>query len=69
MLKKDNDMKWSEEAHKSFHAMKLALTTALVLISPDYIDDFIIFSFASKHIIVAVLMQKRDKDRDANSIF
>jgi hypothetical protein len=36
MLKKDNDVKWSEEARKSFHAVKLALTTAPVLISPDY---------------------------------
>jgi len=61
MLKKDNDVKWFEEARKSFHAIKLALTTTPVLISLDYSIDFIIFSFASKHTMAAVLMQKRDK--------
>jgi len=61
MLKKDNDVKWSEEAHKSFHDVKLALTIAPVLINPDYSIDFVIFSFASKHTMAAVLMQKRDK--------
>eukprot|EP00253_Pinus_taeda_P016379 PITA_16379 len=61
MLKKDNEVKWFEEARKSFHAVKLALTTALVLISPDYSDDFNIFPFASKRTMAAVLIQKRDK--------
>ena len=61
MLKKDNEVKWSEEAHKSFHVVKLSLTTAPVFISPDYNDEFIIFSFASDHTMAAILMQKRDK--------
>ena len=61
MLKKDNDVKWSKESCKSFHAVKLALTTAPVLVSPDYSIDFIIFSFASEHTMAVVLMQKRDK--------
>ena len=56
MLKKDNEIKWSEEARKSFHAVNLALTTAPILISPDYTDDFIIFSFASKHTMATILM-------------
>jgi len=58
MLNKDNEVKWSEEARKSFHAMKLALTTTPVLIILHYIDDFIRFSFASEHTMVAILMQK-----------
>ena len=60
MLKKDHDVKWSEEARNSFHAVKIALITALVLIGLDYSIDFIIFSFASEHTMVAILMQKRD---------
>jgi len=39
----------------------LSLTTTPILISPDYSDDFIIFSFASEHTLAAVLMQERDK--------
>lgn len=69
MLKNDNEVKWSEEARKSFHAMKLSLTISPSLISPDYIDYFIIFSFASEHTIIVVLMQKWDKTEMPISFF
>ena len=38
--------------------VKLALTQAPVLISPDFSKDFLIFSFASEHTVAAVLLQK-----------
>ncbi len=60
MLKKDNQMKWTEEAVKSFNLVKLALSSAPVLVSPDYTQDFILFSFALEHTMAAVLLQKRD---------
>eukprot|EP00253_Pinus_taeda_P005978 PITA_05978 len=60
MLKKDSQVKWMEEAAKSFNIVKLALSSALVLISPDYTQDFILFSFASDHTMAAVLLHKRD---------
>ena len=60
MLKKVSVVKWTEEAMKFFNLVNLALSSALILISQDYSQDFILFSFASKHIVVAVLMQKRD---------
>lgn len=56
MLKKENDLKWYEEARKSCHALNPALTIAPILISPDYSNDFIIFSFASKHTMATILM-------------
>lgn len=61
MLKKDSQVPWTEEAVKSFNLVKLALSLAPVLISPDYTQDFILFSFASKHTMAAVLMQKKDE--------
>ena len=61
MLKKNSDVKWSEDAQKYFHSVKFSLTTATILISPDYTSDFITFSFASEHTMAVVLMQKRDK--------
>eukprot|EP00253_Pinus_taeda_P018003 PITA_18003 len=60
MLKKDSQMKWTEEAVKSFNLVKLALSSAPVLVSPDYTQDFILFSFASEHTMATVLLQKRD---------
>jgi len=60
MLKKDSQVKWTEEAVKYFNLVKLALSSALVLVSADYTQDFILFSFASEHTMAAVLLQKRD---------
>eukprot|EP00253_Pinus_taeda_P008687 PITA_08687 len=50
MLKKDSQVKWTEEVVKSFNLVKLALSLALVLISLDYTQDFILFSFASRDV-------------------
>jgi len=60
MLKKDSQVKWTEEAVKSFNLVKLALSLAPTLIRLDYTQDFILFSFASEHTLAAVLMQKRE---------
>jgi len=56
MLKKDSVVKWTEEAIKSFNLVKLALSSASILISPDYFQDFILFSFASDHTMAVVFM-------------
>lgn len=56
MLKKDTRIKWNIEAKQYFDLVKHALTKAPILISPDFTKDFIIFSFASKHTIVFVLL-------------
>ena len=56
MLKKDSKIKLIVEAKKSFEDIKLALTRTLVLISSKFDRDFILFSFASEHIIAAVLL-------------
>ena len=61
MLEKYSDVKWSKDARKSFDSVKFSLNTVVVLITPNYTTDFIIFSFASEQTMVAVLMQKRDK--------
>lgn len=60
MLKKDSQVKWTEKPVKSFNLVKLALSSAPVLVSPDYTQDFILFSFASEHTMEAVLLQKKD---------
>ena len=60
MLKKESSVKWTTDVMKSFNLVNLSLSTTPVLVSPDYTSDFIIFSFASKHTLAAVLMQKKD---------
>ena len=64
MLRKGSEIKWSLEAKKSFEEIKDALTKALVLISPNFEKDFQIYSFASEHTIVGVLLQKNEEGHE-----
>jgi hypothetical protein len=61
MLKKDNEVKWTTEAKASFERIKKVIGEAPVLASPDYMKEFLIFSFASEHTITTVLLQKNDE--------
>jgi len=56
MLKTNNEVKWTAEAKASFACIKKVISEAPVLASPDYLKDFLIFSFASEHTLVAVLL-------------
>ena len=47
--------------HEVIQFGKVCFDHNLILISPDYSHDFIIFSFASDHTMAVVLMQKRDQ--------
>ena len=61
MLKKDSKVKWTMEAKQAFEDIKRALRNTPVLTSPKFDRDFIIFSFASEHTIVVVLLQNDDQ--------
>ena len=56
MLKKNSEVKWIAEAKESFARIKKVISEAPVLASPDYLKDFLIFSFTSEHTIVMVLL-------------
>jgi hypothetical protein len=62
MLRKGSEIKWTPEARKYFEDIKVALTKAPVLASPNFAKDFILFSFASEHTIVGVLLQKDEQN-------
>ena len=64
MLKKGAGVKWTVGAKKYFESVKLALTQAPVLVSPDFSKDFLIFSFSSEHTVVAVLLQKNTEEME-----
>lgn len=56
MLRKDNGIKWTAKSKQSFSDIKKAMTKALVLVSLYFTKDFLIFCFASEHIVVGVLL-------------
>jgi hypothetical protein len=64
MLKKGNEVKWIAEPRESFVQIKRALNEALVLISPDYSEDFLIFSFTSFDTVATILLQKNEEGRE-----
>jgi hypothetical protein len=61
MLKKNNEVKWTAKAKASFACIKKVISEAPILASPDYLKYFLIFSFSSKHTLVAVLLQKNEE--------
>jgi hypothetical protein len=61
MLKKNNEVKWMAEAKASFACIKKVISEAPVLAIPDYLKDFIIFSFTSEHTLATVLLQKNEE--------
>jgi hypothetical protein len=61
MLRKGNEFKWTIESRNSFDQIKNDLTEVLMLMSPDYSKDFLIFYFASFDIVETILLQKNEE--------
>jgi len=61
MLKKKNEVKWTAEAKASFAHINKFISEAPVLASPDYLNNFLIFSFSSEHTLATVLLQKNEE--------
>ena len=64
MLKNGHEIKWTMEANKSFKEIKQAISEAPVLVSPDFTKYFLVFSYASEHTIVSVLLQKNNENME-----
>jgi hypothetical protein len=64
LLKKDIVFKWDDKSIISFEYINNAISKDSVLISSNYSQDFIIFSFASQDTIASVLLQKDIDDYD-----
>ena len=47
-------------AKTAFHDIKLAIMQAPILVSPNFNQDFYIYSFASYHTITVVLTQRSE---------
>jgi hypothetical protein len=69
MLKKDSRVNWMTEAKASFVHIKKFISEAPVLASPDYLKDFLIFSFSSEHTIMWCSCKRMTKASNDRSHF
>jgi hypothetical protein len=58
MIKKDTNFKWTKERKDAFDKTKEGIVEAPTLRSPNFDKEFILYTFASDHSIVAMLTQK-----------
>ena len=61
MLRKEFEIKWTEQSRSSFEDIKKAIMESPTVISPDYTKVFYILSFASYDKMEVVLLQKNDE--------
>jgi hypothetical protein len=58
LLKKENIFEWKTDTQEAFNNIKGEITTAPILISPEFQRYFIIYSFSIEALIVSILTQK-----------
>ena len=60
MIKKYSNFKWSKERKEAFDKIKEAITEAPTLRSPNFNNEFILYTLTSDHSIVVVLTEKNE---------
>lgn len=59
MMKGNKYFKWSDNGKKAFEDIKGTIAKAHVLVHPHYTKEFIIYCYASEHIMSSILMQEK----------
>lgn len=61
MMKGKDAFHWNHEGRKTFTEIKDAIAHAPMLVCSNYTKSFVMYSYASKHTLSAILMQKNDE--------
>jgi hypothetical protein len=64
MLKHDQSFSWMEDVEKYFVGIKKEISSAPVLVKPDFDKDFIIYTNSTKEAIYVILLQKDDQNNE-----
>jgi hypothetical protein len=59
LLKKDQKFEWTPYIQKAFTKIEHGITTFLVLVSPNFNKEFILYSFASDETMSSILTKKK----------
>ena len=60
--KRELKYEWVPEINRSFEDIKVAISIAPVLVSPNYELPFKIYSFSLEHSCTRILTQKKEKE-------
>jgi hypothetical protein len=69
LIKKDTQYHWGPTENQAFNAIKKAIIDASSLISPNFSQDFTLYTFASDHSYAAVLTQKNFENNEVPIAF
>jgi hypothetical protein len=64
LIKKDTQYHWGPLENQAFNAIKKAIIDASSLMSPDFSQDFTLYTFASDRSYVVVLTQKNAENNE-----
>ena len=64
MIKIDSNFNWTKERKEAFEKIKEAIAEAPTLWSPNFDNEFILYTFAFDHLIVVVLTQKNEDEEE-----
>jgi hypothetical protein len=69
LIKKDTQYHWGPIENQAFNDIKKAIIDAPSLMSPDFSQDFTLYTFASDRSYTAVLNQKNSKNNEVPITF
>jgi hypothetical protein len=69
LFKKDTQYHWGPLENQAFHAIKKSIIDAPSLMSPDFLQDFTLYTFASDRSYAAVLTQKNAENNEVPIAF
>jgi hypothetical protein len=64
LIKQDHSFSWTEDVENDFVRIKKEISSALVLAKPDFEEDFIIYTNATKEAFYVILLQCDDQNNE-----
>ena len=61
LLKKTDTFVWTEEAQQALESLKASLTSALILVTPEWGEPLLLYVMASNHMVSATLVVEREE--------
>ena len=61
LLKKMDAFVWTEEAQQALESLKASLTSAPILIAPEWGEPLLLYIVASNHVVSTALVVEREE--------